>query len=82
MQYEIYTIRDVKADAYFRPFYVPNRAVAVRAVSNLVQDTQSDIGRNPEDYQLFYIGTYDDNSGVISAIAPEHILNINTLGDK
>lgn len=82
MQYEIYSIRDIKANAYHRPFFVPNRAVAIRAVTDIAQDTQTDIGKHPEDYQLFYLGTYDDNTGALSSTAPEHVLNINTIGEK
>ena len=58
----MYSIYDHKAKMYMRPFFVPNREVALRVVTDLVNDSEHEIGKHPEDYALFYLGEWDDNS--------------------
>lgn len=82
MNHEIYSVRDVKADAHNRPFFVPNRAVALRALTDSILNADNDLAKHPEDYQLYYLGTYDDSTGTINAVPAEHVLNlIDLLGE-
>ena len=61
---EVFTIRDNKAEAYLQPIFLPNRAVCLRVIGNLVSDDSHQFGKNPEDYSLGYIGKYDEVTGV------------------
>jgi len=57
-----FTIHDSKAEAYMQPFFFPTRGLAIRTFTDMANDSQSNIGRYPEDYTLFEIGHYDDQN--------------------
>lgn len=61
MKLYIYSVRDVKADIFNRPFYENNDAMAMRTLH------QSSIGtlleKYPEDFLLYKIGVFDDATG-------------------
>lgn len=63
MKNYVYSVFDKKARAYLQPFQAVNNPVAIRnfqaAVSN---NPQSIFCQNPEDFELFHIGYFDDNS--------------------
>lgn len=74
MKQRAYAIRDTKAESYGTPFYQPTHGAAERSFSSLVHDEQSTISRHPEDYDLYYIGEYDTNLGLFTALdTPQHI---------
>lgn len=64
MNMGIYSIYDDKAQIFATPFYMHNDAMATRAFVNLVQDENSTVSRNPEDYRLYHLGTFNDQDGV------------------
>jgi len=77
---ELYTIYDSKAQVHNKPFYQQNRAVAIRTCTSLANDPSGEIMKNPEDYALFYLGTYDDTNASFSLAEPfEHVLNFTEL---
>ena len=63
MRLNIYTIFDSASGAYIRPFYAQSDGQALRSFTDISQDADHEIGKHPEDYSLFRIGTYDDNKG-------------------
>jgi hypothetical protein len=67
MKQEIYVIKDLVADAFLKPFFVPNENVAKRAVIDAFYDPEHDFTRYTNDYNLFYLGTYDNESGAIKS---------------
>lgn len=63
--YSVYCIKDTKV-GFMNPFVQPNDAVAVREFSNLVNsDGKSTVSVNYEDMELYKLGSYDQNTGVI-----------------
>jgi len=68
MLLNVYSIRDIKAETYGSPFYLSQDGQALRAFGDLVGDEKTSIHKHPEDYQLFKLGTYDDNSGRHTAL--------------
>jgi len=72
---KIFAIRDIKAGNYATPFFMPSNGLAIRAFSDLVSDPKTTINRHPDDFQLFVIGEYDDNSGEIISTKPEFLSN-------
>lgn len=61
MKINLYTIYDLKAGVYNKPFYMHNDSVVIRAMEDLINDPQNDIGRHPEDFIVWMLGTFDDN---------------------
>ena len=60
-----YTVFDVAAGVYDRPFFAHSDKVALRSFADIAVNKDHPIGQHPEDYSLFAIGEYDDNTGVI-----------------
>ena len=65
MKLEIYSVYDKKAEKFETPFTMFNQAVAVRLFKTQVEDPTMLIGKNPEDFSLFYCGEFDVIQGKI-----------------
>lgn len=62
MLHNMYVIYDVKAEVYNKPVFMMNHNVAIRAASDVLKDPNSEIAKHPEDFTMFYIGTYEDTT--------------------
>lgn len=60
-----YSVYDNKAVAFLPPFFMFNDAVACRAFSDAVNDPSHQFHKNPTDYNLFCVGSFDDSTGVL-----------------
>jgi len=76
MEHKIFSIYDQKAYAYLPPFTLPTADMAERTFMDCVNSQDHAFGRNPADYTLFELGTYDDNKGLIS---PHEV--VRTIGN-
>jgi len=72
-----FTLKDMKAGAFNRPFSSVNAATAIREIEHSVQD-----GQNPfiEDMALYQTGTFDPETGRTEGLPePKHILDLKDL---
>ena len=65
MKLKIFAVKDVRTEAFMRPFFVQNHAVLQRAILDAKNDEHNTISFHPEDYQVFELGEYDDGDGAI-----------------
>lgn len=67
MKLHLVAIRDIKVGAYQQPACVAAIGGAERAFSDAVnnQERNTDISRHPEDFELYILGTFDDETGRI-----------------
>jgi len=80
MKLRMYTLFDSKALIFNAPFFTSNHGVARRMCADLVADTNTTVGRHPNDYVLYCLGAYDDNSGKFDIFeTKEHVLDIIAL---
>ena len=79
---KIYALRDVRTQAYMRPMFLQNDAVLDRSVRDAMLDENSLLCSHPEDYQVFRLGEYDDNTGKITPCDPTHMFNVVDLQEK
>ena len=63
MEQKIFSIRDSKADYYTTPFFVKTMGEAERMFKDIIRDEKSQLNKHPEDFDLYYMGLYDDNTG-------------------
>jgi len=70
----IYSVHDSKALAYLPPFFMHNKNMAIRSFQDAVQDDGSSFHRHPEDYSLWELGEFDDNTGEIIYHTPHKAL--------
>lgn len=71
---DIYSIKDTKV-AYATPFYMHNDQEATRAFKALCKDKETNMGKWPQDYELWHIGQWDDELGVITTTGPQFLLS-------
>jgi len=80
MQLKMFSICDTKAGFYNQPFFQHSRLEAERSFMSLAYDSNSTISKYPEDYDLYYLGEYDNITGKITALStPEHIIKAANL---
>lgn len=65
MQKMVYSVFDKVALVYGNPFISVSKGVAVRDFASACKDPNSAINRNPLDYSLMELGTFDDSTGLI-----------------
>lgn len=56
-------VRDSAVDAFMRPFFVPTTAFAIRSFGEEMKNKESPMFAHPEDYALFEVGSFDEESG-------------------
>lgn len=70
MLIKIFTVFDQKAEAYKEPFYQPQTGQGVRIFADCINKQDHPFNLHPEDYTLFEIGLYDEESGEIAPHSP------------
>lgn len=72
------SIYDRKAKIYSQPVLVPHVAAAVRSFGDAVNTSGSEYNKHPEDYIIFHVGAFDDNTGVFTKL-DQHVELANAL---
>lgn len=62
MIYPVFSIRDLKGD-FYSPRIDQNEASAVRWFAQMVNTPDTTMNFSPRDFQLYYIGDFDSESG-------------------
>lgn len=70
MMLNAYSVFDLKTLAYHPPFYAATDAAAIRIVSDVVVDPNTQLGRHPADFVLYAVGIFDDQKGALLAHSP------------
>ena len=65
---QVFSIHDSKAAAYLAPFFQPTSALAVRMFTDAANDPESNICRHPEDFTLFHMGSYDNETNTFDLL--------------
>lgn len=61
---KVFGVRDAKALAFLQPFFSASTGAAVRAFADAVnEDSKSPLAKHPEDYILYELASFDDNTG-------------------
>lgn len=73
---KVYTIHDSAVKAFVTPHFARSHGEAERNFRAAVNDEKNGhLYNSPENFTLFHIGEYDDETGIISSRAPESILS-------
>lgn len=74
MQLMAYSVRDMKTEIYTPPFFNKSHGEAERTFRELINDENTMPGKYPEDYDLYHLGVYDDQTGTMKVLdTPQHI---------
>lgn len=76
MQLFVFAVLDKAVGAYASPFIMRSHGEGVRSFSEACNnDDKSPFVRHPDDYVLYFLGHYDDASGLFSQSEPERVLS-------
>lgn len=72
MKLNIFSVKDRAAGAFGRPFFLPTTGLAIRGFTDEVNrrthenGVQNDMHVHADDFELYELGEFDDEHGVIS----------------
>lgn len=77
----IVSVRDAKMEAFGRPVFVTTVGGAIRSFDDEVNRDERDnqMFAHPEDFQLYQLGTFDDNTGEFKSIMPKLLVSGNEV---
>uniref|UniRef100_A0AAU8B7S5 Nonstructural protein n=1 Tax=Dulem virus 100 TaxID=3145577 RepID=A0AAU8B7S5_9VIRU len=64
---KIVTVKDRAVDAYSKPIFVRATGEAARSFVDEINNDNSEMGKHPEDYDLYLLGEYDERTGGITS---------------
>lgn len=80
---KLFAVRDVKADAFGAPQTISTRGLALRGFADACADSRSEFAKYPDDYSLYEVGTYDPNTGMVSAHRlPDFVASARSVVDQ
>lgn len=92
MRLNIYCIHDSCAAIYQRPFFAQSDGEAMRSFGDIASDTEHPIGKHPEHYSIWRLGTYSQDKAeitlesreclgqAIDLVTPENVTSISPGG--
>lgn len=77
---KMFSIHDQKGEIFHPPFFKNTPGEAERDFRTAVKDPSSNLNKYPEDFNLYYVGDYDTQTGKITPLnAPVHMLHAVAL---
>lgn len=70
MKLSVCAVFDKKTGLFDRPFHVRHNGEAIREWDIVRKNPETKFGKNPEDFDLFQVAYYDDNSGDHETLTP------------
>ena len=75
MIHKLYSIRDSKSEHFLQPILQKTHGEAERTFKDLANNKETTVSRNPEDYDLYYLGEFNDITGKYESLdTPQHII--------
>ena len=74
-----YAIYDSAVGAYMRPYVMQSDGQALRTFIDEVAREDSEIGKHPEDYSLFRLGSFDVEKGTLHPQDPKCLARAHEL---
>lgn len=68
MKVQMFCVFDSKSEAFTLPFFKTTKGEAVRDFGDAVNDPKSPWFRHPEDFTLFHVGEFDDQSATVASL--------------
>jgi hypothetical protein len=66
MTINLFTVYDAAAARYLEPFHAPTIEYAIRQFRSSVEQEGHMFAKYPEDYTLFHIGEYNQETGLLT----------------
>lgn len=76
---KLFAVKDVESNTTQHPFPMATRRDAIDGLRQVVNDPSSIISKHPEDFQLYYLGEYNERSLEIDTWSPEFVISAKEL---
>lgn len=78
---KMYSVFDSKAAFFGKPFFEQREESAIRTFSDAVNEKNPNNmwNKHPEDYSLFFLGQFDDQTGVITVDLPRNVITASAI---
>lgn len=77
---KMFSVKDSVSGTFASPVSFAHENIVIREYKTAINShPDSIIGANPQDFALYLIGEFDENSGVITSFDPKFIINLNEL---
>lgn len=76
MKLLMFVLKDRAADVFGQPMFSTSKGGQVRALGNEINRAAPDnqLYMHPEDFDLYYVGQYDDSGAVFESCVPELVV--------
>lgn len=68
MNLQMYSMHDAATGIFHKPIYQTTEKEALRTFSTTVNQPGSPMFNFPEHYDMYYLGEYDDNTGLMNCL--------------
>ena len=75
----VYSVFDAKLAAYNVPFFARTDADATRSFGDLCLDPRSRVAQHREDYSLYRLGQFDDETGLLVPQTPVCLMTASAI---
>lgn len=72
----ICAVRDRAIDSFGQPIYVHTNAQAARMFRDEINREGSEMGAHPEDFDLYEIGSYNEETAKLEALSTPRLISI------
>ena len=80
---KLFSIRDSASETFTYPMCFITHGVAEREFKEIVNDKNSKISKNPEHYDLYELGSFNDATGKMELLdSPRHIIKAIQLAQN
>lgn len=79
---ELFSVKDVKSGTFESPFRSTNSVTAIRSFAHNVNNPELLIKEYPEDFDLYKIGEFDPDTGILTPIGPNRLIGAIDLLKK
>lgn len=78
MKTQVLCAYDSKARTFMAPFFVSHIDVGVRAFAHVVNGGEGAVGQSPEDFTLWHLGSFDDDTATFEFLRPYANLGVGS----
>lgn len=73
---QAFSVHDIAVGAFLPVFFARSKGEAIRSFAAAVNDAGHQFAKSKGDYNLFFLGGFDDNSGMLipSELGPERVI--------
>lgn len=79
MKKMIFSLFDKVSGGFMAPMFVANAAVVMRDIGDAVKKGDNPLAVHPSDFQLFELGSFDDESGEFVIIPARLVFEVSSL---